>query len=87
MPRQRNFDSLYKSLNIKQYKETTKIPESELPSNQCKIADHKVCDFIFKGFVDKKGRLMWKGNIYRLDDEQLKQLRECLMEDLKSMSE
>lgn len=86
MPKNRDFSNLYKNLNIKQYKETTKIPES-LPSNQCKIADHKICDFIFKGFVDKKGRLMWKGNIYRLDDEQLKQFRECLMEDLKSMSE
>ena len=87
MPKNRDFSNLYKNLNIKQYKETTKIPESELPSNQCKIADHKVCDFIFKGFVDKKGRLMWKGNIYRLDDEQLKQFRECLMKDLKNMSE
>ena len=87
MPKNRDFSNLYKNLNIKQYKETTKIPKSELPSNQCKIADHKVCDFIFKGFVDGKGRLMWKGNIYRLDDEQLKQFRECLMEDLKSMSE
>lgn len=87
MPKNRDFSNLYKNLNIKQYKETTKIPESEKPSNQCKIADHTVCDFIFKGFVDGKGRLMWKGNIYRLDDQQLKQLRECLMEDLKSMSE
>lgn len=87
MPKQRNFDKLYKSLNIHREKETPTIPESERPSNQCKIADHKVCDFIFKGFVDGKGRLMWKGHIYRFDDEQLKQLRECLMKDLKSMSD
>lgn len=87
MPKNRDFSNLYKNLNIKQYKETTKISESEKPSNQCKISDHTVCDFIFKGFVDGKGRLMWKGHIYRLDDQQLKQFRECLMEDLKSMSE
>lgn len=87
MPRQRNFDKLYESLNVHREKETPRIPDSEKPSNQCKIADHTVCDFIFKGFVDGKGRLMWKGHIYRLDDQQLKQFRECLMEDLKSMSE
>lgn len=87
MPKYRNFEKIYKELNVKQIQETQTIPESERASNQCKIADHKVCDFIFKGFVDKKGRLMWKGHIYRFDDEQLKQLRECLMEDLKSMSE
>ena len=87
MPKQRNFEKIYKDLNIKQIKETPKIPKSELPSSHCKIADHKVCDFIFKGFVDGKGRLMWKGHIYRFDDDQLKQFRECLMEDLKSMSE
>lgn len=87
MPKNRDFSNLYKNLNIKQYKETTKISESEKPSNQCKISDQTVCDFIFKGFVDGKGRLMWKGHIYRLDDQQLKQFRECLMEDLKSMSE
>ena len=87
MPKQRNFEKIYKDLNIKQYKETPTIPESERASNQCNIADHTVCDFIFKGFVDKKGRLMWKGKVYRLSDDDLKKFRECLMEDLKSMSE
>lgn len=83
MPKFRTFDSLYKELNVKQIQETSTITESEKPSNQCKIADHKVCDFIFKGFVDGKGRLMWKGHIYRFDDEQLKQLREMLLKDLE----
>ena len=83
MPKNRDFSNLYKNLNIKQYKETTKIPESELPSNQCKIADHKVCDFIFKGFVDGKGLFRWKQKTYKIDDEQLKQLRQMLMKYLE----
>lgn len=86
MPKQRNFEKIYKDLNIKQIKETPKIPKSELPSSHCKIADHSICDFIFEGFVDKKGRLMWKGKVYRLSDDDLKKFRECLMEDLKNLS-
>ena len=94
MPKQRNFEKIYKDLNIKQIKETPKIPKSELlqvsdmtlPSSHCKIADNIICDFIFEGFVDKKGRLMWKGKVYRLSDDDLKKFRECLMEDLKNLS-
>ena len=87
MPRQRNFDSLYKSLNIHREKETPRIPESERPSNNLSQSDHTMCDFLFEDYKDGKGRLTWKQKTYKIDDEQLKQFRECLMEDLKSMSE
>ena len=87
MPRQRNFDSLYKSLNIHREKETPRIPESERPSNNLSQSDHSMCDFLFEDYKDGKGRLTWKQKTYKIDDEQLKQFRECLMEDLKSMSE
>ena len=81
MPRQRNFDSLYKSLNIKREKETTRIPEEELPSNNLKESDHSMCDFLFEDYTDGKGRLRWKQKTYKIDDEQLKQFRECLIKD------
>ena len=81
MPKQRNFDSLYKSLNIKREKETPRIPESELPSNNLTEADHSMCDFLFEDYKDGKGRLMWKQKTYKIEDEQLKQFRECLMKD------
>ena len=83
MPRQRNFDSLYKSLNIKREKETPRIPDSELPSNNCPIADHTMCDFLFEDYTDGKGRLTWKQKTYKIDDHQLKQLREMLMKNLE----
>ena len=83
MPRQRNFDSLYKSLNIKREKETPRIPDSELPSNNCPIADHTMCDFLFEDYKDGKGRLTWKQKTYKIDDHQLKQLREMLMKNLE----
>ena len=83
MPRQRNFDSLYKSLNIHREKETPRIPEEELPSNNCPIADHSICDFLFDDYKDKKGHLTWKQKTYKIDDEQLKQLRQMLMKDLE----
>ena len=83
MPRQRNFESIYKSLNIKREKETPRIPESERPSNNCPIADHSICDFLFEDYKDGKGRLTCKQKTYRLDDEQLKQFREMLMKDLE----
>lgn len=81
MPRKRNFDSLYKSLNIHHEKETPRIPESERPSNQCKPADHSICDELFEDYVDGKGRLRWKQKTYKIDDEKLKQFRECLIKD------
>ena len=81
MPRQRNFDSLYKSLNIHREKETPQIPESERASNNCPIADHSMCDFLFEDYKDGKGHLRLKQKTYKIDDEQLKQFREMLMED------
>ena len=83
MPKQRNFDSLYKSLNIKREKETPRIPDSELPSNNCPIADHTMCDFLFEDYKDRKGRLTWKQKTYKIDDDQLKQLRQMLMKYLE----
>lgn len=83
MPRQRNFDSLYKSLNIHREKETPQIPESERPSNNLSQSDHSMCDFLFEDYKDGKGRLTWKQKTYKIDDEQLKQLRQMLMKDLE----
>ena len=83
MPRQRNFDSLYKSLNIKREKETPRIPEEELPSNNLKEADHSICDFLFEDYEQGVGRLLWKGKVYRLDAEQNKKFREMLLKDLE----
>ena len=83
MPRQRNFDSLYKSLNINREKETPRIPEYERPSNKCEPADHSMCDFLFEDYKDGKGRLLWKGKLYRLDAEQNKKFREMLLKDLE----
>ena len=83
MPRQRNFDKLYESLNIHREQETQTIPEEERASNQCKPADHSMCDFLFEDYSDEKGRFMWKQKTYKIEDEQLKQLRECLMKDLE----
>lgn len=81
MPKQRNFDNLYKSLNINREKETPQIPDSELPSNNLKESDHSMCDFLFEDYKDGKGRLMWKRKTYRLDDEQLKQFRNSILKD------
>ena len=83
MPRQRNFDSLYKSLNIHREKETPRIPEEELPSNNCPIADHSICDFLFEDYKDRKGRLLYKCKVYRVNDFELTQFRNCLIKDLK----
>lgn len=81
MPKQRNFDKLYKSLNINREKETPRIPEYERPSNNLSQSDHSMCDFLFEDYIDGKGRLRWKQKTYKIDDEQLKQFRECLMKD------
>lgn len=83
MPRQRNFDSLYKSLNINREKETPQIPESERPSNQCEPADHSMCDFLFEDYEQGVGRLLWKRKLYRLDAEQNKKFIEMLLKDLE----
>ena len=81
MPRQRTFDSLYKSLNIHREKETPTIPEEERPSNNLSQSDHSMCDFMFEDYKDGKGHLRLKQKTYKIDDEQLKQFREMLMED------
>lgn len=83
MPRQRNFEKIYESLNVHREKETPRIPESERPSNNLKEADHSMCDFLFEDYKDGKGRLMWKGKLYRLDAEQNKKFREMLLKDLE----
>lgn len=83
MPKQRNFDKLYQSLNIHREKETPRIPEEERPSNNLSQSDHSMCDFLFEDYKDGKGRLTWKQKTYKIDDHQLKQLREMLMKDLE----
>lgn len=83
MPKQRNFDNLYKSLNIHREKETPSIPSYALPSNNCQPADHSICDELFEDYEDGKGRLLWKGKLYRLDSEQNKKFREMLLKDLE----
>ena len=82
MPRQRNFDSLYKSLNIKREKETPRIPDSELPSNNLKESDHSMCDELFD-YEEGVGKLLYKGKVYRVNDFELTQFRNCLIKDLK----
>ena len=81
MPRQRNFDKLYESLNVHREKETPRITESERPSNNLSQADHSMCDFLFDDYSDGRGVLIWKGNRKRIDDDELKQFRECLIKD------
>ena len=83
MPKFRTFEKIYKELNVKQIQETPQIPESERPSNNCPIADHTMCDFLFEDYKDGKGRLRWRRKVYRIDDEQLKQLRQMLMKYLE----
>ena len=81
MPRQRNFDSLYKSLNIKQIKETPTIPESERPSNNLSQSDNSISDFLFEDYKDGKGLFRWKQKTYKIDDEQLKQFKNSILKD------
>ena len=82
MPKQRNFDNLYKALNVKHEEETPSIPSSALPSNNCQPADHSLCDELFD-YEQGVGRLLWKGKLYRLDAEQNKKFREMLLKDLE----
>lgn len=77
MPRQRNFDSLYKSLNINHEKETQTIPESERPSNNCPQADHSMCDVLFED-ADGRGVLIWKGKRKRISDDEFSKFSELL---------
>ena len=78
MPRQRNFDKLYESLNVHREKETPTIPESERPSNQCEPADHSMCDFLFEDYSDGRGVLILKGNRKRIDDDEFSKFSEFM---------
>ena len=40
-------------------------------------------DFLFEDYEQGVGRLLWKGNLYRLDAEQNKKFREMLLKDLE----
>lgn len=83
MPKQRNFDNLYKALNVKHEEETLSIPSSALPSNNCPSADHSICDELFEGYEDGKARLLWKGKLYRLDAEQSEKFRQMMLKDME----
>lgn len=78
MPRQRNFDKLYKSLNVHREKETPTIPESERASNNLSQSDHSMCDFLFEDYKDGKGRLMWKGQRKRINDDEFSKFSEMM---------
>ena len=80
MPRQRNFDSLYKSLNVHREKETPRIPESERPSNNLQPSDHSLCDFLFEDYKDGRGVLIVKGKRIRITDDEFSEFTE-LMKD------
>ena len=82
MPKQRNFDNLYKALNVKHEEETPVIPSSALPSNNCPSADHSLCDELFD-YEQGVGRLLWKGKLYRLDAKQNEQYRQMMLKDLE----
>ena len=83
MPKFRTFEKIYKDLNVKQIQETPRIPESERPSNNLSQSDHSICDFLFEDYKDGKGLFRWKQKTYKIDDEQLKQLRQMLMKELE----
>ena len=80
MAKNRDFTNLYKKLNIKQYKETPSIPESERASNQCEPADHSMCDFLFDDYSDGRGLLVVKGKRIRITDDEFSEFTE-LMKD------
>ena len=82
MPRLTTIKNLIEAEKIKKIEqETPTIPETERPSNQCEPADHSMCDFLFEDYSDGRGVLIWKGNRKRIDDDELKQFRECLIKD------
>lgn len=84
MPRLTTIKNLIEAEKIKKIEqETPTIQESERASNQCEPADHSMCDFLFEDYKDGKGRLLWKGKLYRLDAEQNKKFREMLLKDLE----
>lgn len=83
MPRLTTIKNLIEAEKIKKIEqETPRIPEEERASSQCKPADHSIADSLFEDYTDGRGVLSWKGKHKRItDDEQLKQLRQMLMED------
>ena len=78
MPRQRNFDKLYESLNVHREKETPRIPESERPSNNLSQADHSMCDFLFDDYSDGRGVLILKGKRKQIDDDEFSKFSEFM---------
>ena len=78
MPKQRNFDSLYESLNIHREKETPRIPESERPSNNLQPSDHILCDFLFEDYKDGRGVLIVKGKRIRITDDEFSKFSELM---------
>ena len=78
MPRQRNFDKLYESLNVHREKETPSIPSYDLPSNNLHPADHSMCDFLFEDYSDGRGVLILKGNRKRIDDDEFSKFSEFM---------
>ena len=80
MPRQRNFEKIYKDLNIKQIKETPRIPELERASNQCEPADHSIADFLFDDYSDGRGVLIVKGKHIRITDDKFSEFTEFMKE-------
>ena len=83
MPRLTTIKNLIEAEKIKKIEQETTITESERASSQCEPADHSMCDFLFDDYTDGKGRLLWKGKLYRLDAEQNKKFREMLLKDLE----
>ena len=80
MPKQRNFEKIYKELNVKQIQETPTIPEEERASNQCKPADHSLCDFLFEDYSDGRGLLIIKGKRIRITDDEFSEFTELMKE-------
>ena len=78
MPRQRNFDKLYESLNVHREKETPSIPSYDLPSNNLHPADHSMCDFLFEDYSDGRGVLILKGKRKRIDDDEFSKFSEFM---------
>lgn len=78
MPKNRDFSNLYKNLNIKQYKETPTIPESEKPSNNCPSADHSIADSLFEDYSDGRGLLIVKGKRIRITDDEFSKFSEFM---------
>ena len=78
MPKQRNFDKLYESLNIHREKETPRIPEEERASNQCEPADHSIADSLFEDYSDGRGLLIVKGKRIRITDDKFSEFTEFM---------